>query len=755
MLRAILPGVLARGNQVRCFSRAPCLRSERRYPSFVHHALKDNTSKADDRKSLPTIRKPILILSPEQTEDKKYNKLLRKFNNKPRRKLHKPDMDFIDENSRGEDSPPSNTPESLSVAIELFRPSAKKVSQVKKTAILHKLSKAFRKSQMQTYIKWKNPDLTGYKGLNKEKLATFIIERVWSTDIKENSDVEDFHITESVSLTALEISLLLLSNGRILNHIQNAVSKIEFDIETYKLMLTGTAEQVENAKINLSQSLENVHKEEIDLSAVRELAMKLHGRFDVEEVGKYTDVCFEHLRDETFDLFALNKNQLKRTKRLVLWLLNYNLHYKEFLHLPKDSSTRMLPFKHDESLAWKDRFKELYVLENQGGKPNQLLLDELEKFSDESLASIDLENDDLFDEENSFAQKDSDGSLDKISDLLGLMGVEDESVKLAPPVEQKTSQVEISEQQRDQIYKELTNFDYKSSLPGVSQENMDPKCFTVTLGNVLFEKPKEPHGVIPQVALVEDHKLVLFNSNITFAHDKLLAMQSDHESSTYKDPHDYRLQFKFTPSPFLQSSDFSNTADAMNYPPIEIWAKVKNNVTPDLDSLHLVSVEGENSSFVCLPQAKSDLKITCQSTGQLLANHDLDNEDSSSASEALLSTSGRYKQLEQQPGVMEFFQSSHLNFSGKRPISIAPTIDIMVNGEKVRYHYLNLFYRREIMFLLPRADGSDLMVDVCVVDGGSLGGKRTEIRFAGSQHGTTRKDFDELLDQVLEFVNTL
>lgn len=740
------------GNHIRHFSVGASLRNLARYPSFIHKALKDAQFSKENKNS-PKARKRILILSPEQTKDKKYSKYVQEVNRKGRRQTPRQMMKLLEDDAIKTKIPVSSK-ESLLDSIELFKPSAAEVSIAKKAAIIGELCRAFKALQLQEYILQKHGSLKGLRAGTKQKLASFILEKVWTTNFKAMS-LDDLLVTESVPLTQFEMFLLLLSNGLILSHIRSAVSKIEFDSESKKLLLTGTPEQVENAKINLTLDLEGAHMEEIDLSVVKKLALKLQGHFDVEEVGSNTEVYFDPLKNDKYELYALNKNQLKRTKRLILWLLNYNLHTLEFLHLP-EGPHRLLPFKQDDLLSWKDRSKNLYVMEADNHKPSQLLLDELARFSDKSLSSIDLYDDTWRDEDNKLslkaaAEKQSDS---KGWDLLESLGFGNETKSTPEPqANEQTSQASLSKEQRDLIYKELTDFKYRQALPGVADENVDPKIFTVTLGNVLFEIPTKK-SIIPEETQVHKHKLVLFNSNITLAHDKLISMRTeDPDFPAYKDPHMYSLQFKFTPSPFDPSLD---TDRAMEYPPVEMWVQLMANLMPDVDTLQIVSVEGENSSLVCLPEAKSDLKVSCQMTGRILEELEGVESEEQSISQTLDSTIDRYLRFSSQPGVIDFLERSTLDYSGRAPTSIAPTIDLVINGQTVRYHYLNVSYRREIGVEWRHEDGTELMVHVSVVEGGGLGGKRIEIRFVGDYTAETdRAEFDRLLDRVLEFVNTL
>lgn len=748
-----------RGTHLRRLSIAPRLYNLSKYPSFIHEELKD-VPRSKQTKSLPKARKRILILSPEETKDKKFSRYLKDVNKKARRASSKPVLKLIDDDSVHSIGSSTTSNEILLDSVEMFKPKSREVSLAKKSSIISDLGKSFTKPQLLDYIKQNHNTTRGLKSAPKHKVATFIVEKLWTTNVSGVSKLEDLFVTEPVTLTQLEMFLLLLCNGLVLKHIRSAVSKIQFDRKSNQLLLTGTPQQIENAKINLMLDLESANKEEIDLQTVKSLALQKHGSFDVKDVSNNTEVFFQHLENDKYELYAFNKNQLKRTKRLLLWLLNYNPHNKEFLHLPEGSQLlKMLPFKDDDSLSWKDRNKNLYVVERLNTNPNTLLVDELAKFSDSALADVDLDEELWHDEDDKLSlRRAAEEKIDESGwDLLESLGFGKSKKNNATKMDQTISyKATLSQSQRDQIYKELTDFSYKQNLPGVAKAQLDPKIFTVTLGNILFEAESNESGVLPPILSLGEHKLFQFNSNVTLAHDKLLSIQQgEGEGAVLKDPHIYSLQFKFTPSPFTHGANVM-TNEHMDYPPVEMWVQLKKNLVPDIDSLHLVSVEAENSSLVCLPKAKSDMKVTCQLTGRVIQELDEQDFTQQTITETLGSTIDRYQRFKSQPGVIEFLQNSQLDFSGKTPTSIAPNIDLVINGKKVRYHYLNVSYRREIAFEVPHSNGEDLMVHVSVVDGGSLGGKRIEIRFVGDYTGkVSREEFDALIDQVLKFLNTL
>lgn len=767
------------GRAARCsrqFSLSPCCRNEK-----LSDFLKSLETESHSRQSarLPKKAGKILILSPEETTDKRYSQYLRDVNKKAKRKVLRPMMDFI-EGDDGKSDQMKNTSDSaiLKLSIENFKPNTA-ISKLRYSGTVSELSKSFTKAQMLSYIRSSEPLTKGISGSTKKKLADHIVRKVWNVEVSSQVlGIDDLLVTEAVSLSQVEMFLLLLLNGVILKHIRGAVSKIGFDDTTRQLLLTGTPYQIENAKINLASDFERAHREELDLGSVTKLAIEKYGRFALEQIGKNTEVYFNHLGDDRYELLALNQNQVKRTKRLLLWYLNYNLHLKELLVLPELlEGLNLLPFKDDDSMSWRDRTAELFVLQKNCTEANQMLEQDLNRFSDEALAKSDLDYEESLEEARTlpFSKRQEDVELEeeswKLLESLGLSkdlgeewkrGEEKDDVEEpedAPEevlvLESINNPITLSEAQRLSLYQQLTDFKYRELLHGLPASRVDEPVFTITLGNVLFEG--ELNEVLPTPPPMEDiGKSFKFNSNLPLAHDQMLSLPQIDGGTVAEDPHVYSLQFKFMPSPFVEEfrgQTVENTLDdQVKYPPVEIWMQLNSKSVPDLDTVQVVTVEAENNSYVCLPEAKSDLKVSCQITGQLLElepqpTPDVDLDDLSTL---LNSTTDKYARFNNQPGMVEFLNNSILDFSGKQATSIAPHIDLETNGKIVRYNYINVSYRRELSF-----GTEDKPVHLSIVEGGSLGGRRMEIRFVGDYSGCSRENFDTLLDDTLKFVEKL
>lgn len=706
------------------------------------------------RPSLPTKNKDILILSPEETQDTRFKDFVREVNmKKTKHRPKKPVLRFL-----GADS---DIGDKTANSILLFKPASASISTSKRSALVEELSGSFTKAQLVAYVREKDPAKKGISRATKRSLAGHIVERVWQVSESEAPQLEDLFVEEKVTLSQLELFLLLLSNGIILRHISTAVPKVRFSGSSDKLIMTGTPQQVENAKINLQHDLENFHSEIIDLGPIKKLAARMHGRFAVEEVGANTEVYFTKLHDDVYQLYTLSRSQLKRTKRLLLWLLNYNMHAADSLHLPADTSNvRMVPFKDDESLAWKDRRRNFCVMRSGDLQPaSEGLSRELSVFSPEALSSVRLREETWADDRMSM-QTVAEQRLDREWDLLTERDADPER-----EVKKTASELHVLEEQREEMFRNVTKLAYGGGVRGVGPEQKDEPMFTATLGRILVDAEHEtvPTEVTEKPLCPASSPAFTFSTNIPLAHDHVLSLLPPVEDDygVRPDPHVYSLQFKFMPSPFVDDAQAvgQTVEEHVQYPPVEMWVQLKGTLIPDVETLQIVTVEGENSAYLSLPHARSDVKMSCQQTGRLLEETEAEtvedtteNETNLDVSAMLESTIDRYKRFDSQRGVVEFLRQSQLDFSGKKPTSIAPHLDLVIGGKTVRYCYLNVSYRRELAVM---AD-DHVLAHLTIVEGGTLGGKRVEVRFVGDyDHGASRENFDRLLNRVLAFIETL
>lgn len=648
----------------------------------------------------PLLNDRILILSPEKTKDKKIAKVLLELRT-PQEQL-KPVIRLIDNDEPGTLDEVAATSSLLQLSIEQFRPSEASVSRARANGIVKSMCSSFTGAQLRDYAKQANPDIKGMGG-SKKKIVLKIMSECWHINVSSGVEGLDLLTTEAVALSELEMFLLLALHGIIYRHIKGAVAEVGF--ESGSLLLTGTPAQIENAKINLSLAVENCHREKIDLTSVKKLYEEKYGEFSIEEIGKNVEVYFNKLGGDTYELVSLSASQAKRMRRLLLWMLDLNTHSQRSLYLQEFLESAFLPYKDDSALQWKDRGKEYFVLRNdRRGAP--LLHD-----------------------------KDDDW------DLLRSLGLGDASEELESEFNKFSQRrgYEISSEQRDALFNQLTNFGFRKGLHGVADGVGEP-VLTFTLGQVLFLGKQR--GVLPAAPAASDCDYG-FTSNVPLAYNQALRLPLVSEG---EDPHSYALQIKFAPSPYVEElpEEVANTADEqVKYPPVEMWVQLGDNAVPDMSTLQVVSVEGENNGYVSLPEAPCDLKVSCQVTGNVIEEAPA---TGSSVAEQLEEPA--YAAFRLQPGLVDFLQACQLDFGGHTQTKIAPFVDLRIGGRTVRYNYVSVLHRRELVF----EEGVTVFVNI--VEGGALGGRRLEVRFVELEP-LSRAQFDRVLDYVLGFVGRL
>ena len=756
-------------------------------PQIILDQLKDTSEIAPTPRQRIRERKKQIFLKPEEVTDKRFRRLVEdlEVSSRLRRPTASKNLRIIRDNL---------VPDAPN--IEGFKPLISTINKSKYDKIKNDLVSSFTHSQLALYLqtKYAEQEYSRFRRsvkATKAVLAERILAKIWNI---ERSDVftamDDLLVQNSYKLSKSDLFLLLSENGYILQYLSRVGAKISFDPTEDKIIFVGTASQVNNAEINLTSILNNSHREQINLAAIKKLFLEKYNEFSLNTIGRNTEVYFNHLQNDDYELITLNANQIKRSKRLLLWLLNYNQHLKENI-LVNTTDATFIPFKDDDSLAWNNRNQNLFLLKKPevSASSNSLFLNDILKYSDLRLSKDILNFEDDIETAKSIpltAGK-SENDLEQESwQLLGDLGIlsedceepalgqEKESKALEEKMPNALKEKEspavqlLSEEQIDDLYSKLIDFSYRNSLNGVPDDKLNQPIITVTLGNILFqgEKSTEGQSIIPQPpSLTNSNINYKFNSNVTLANDKALSLPLyDHPTLSIKemnhflnrDPHNYVIQLKFLPSAYVEELDQMDVEKQIKYPPVEIWIDLNDRSTPDIDTMNVVTVEGENNCYISLPANKSDMKVCCQLSGDLLqqqeSKENQDDDFPETLNDILNKTTQRYARFDGQPGISKFLSDSKLDFSGKVAMSIAPFIDLIVNGEVVKYHYINASYRRQ----LNLSYGKERLVQFNIVEGGSLGGRKLEINFVGDMDGNIDKQqFKELMKDASDFITEL
>lgn len=670
-------------------------------PPIVLESLHDSSD------LFPNPRREILILEPKKPRIQQYV---------PQPVTSKPTLSLLQE------------PEDESIlSIDQLHPNESQITISRYNNIRNTLARAFSKTQLIQYLEQHIFDRV-LNWRSKKLLLALILDEVWKVKkTSQISSMDDLLTTQKVRLSQRDLFLLLSQNGVILKHVSGAAYKVLFRPKSKEIVFKGTSYQVQNALINLERDLKSAQTEKFDLGSFRKLFEEKFGRFSIEEIGKNTEVYFQHVEDDMYELCALNNNQLKRTKRLLLWMLNYNQHTREAVE--RTPNATYLPYKDDDVLAWNERAHE-FVVARHASPAGPSLQAELHRYTDENLLSLLSLEEELAREDRLALEQKSWEYLD----ALGFKKVEEETS--APAFDPSI----IGEDVRERIHKQVTDLSYHTNLNCLPSAKHNPPILSVTLGNLLFAKDS-------------DKAPYVFNSNVPLLADAVMALPPLDASPSDTDPHTYSVQLKFLPTPFVETLDSlynTDLTEQMKYPPIEIWADLSPSMVPDLELAAVITVEAENNVHVSLPDLAADLKVSCQISGNVLEDNTVPSPETelSNISEILDSTAPRYARFNSQPGIIDFFKRSKIDFGGSNRTNIHQELDVVIGDNKVKYHYVNIAFRRSLQYSI-----GERVVELSVVEGGLLGGRRVEINFVGDTNGNLLKGaVDELLNDVLGFL---
>ena len=743
----------------RYISQSGILREKTVIPAVILDELKDTSR-------LPTSNKSKQIfLNHNQTADKRFNRIVN---------------DFKLSNKLQSNSLPVNllsAQEDQVLFINKFKPTETSISQNKYNHLKKDLERSFTKSQLVSYLKKNYQGPVAFSKSKKSKLTKIILDNVWELSISDAISMDDLLITRSVKLSKSDLFLLLSDQGSIIQYLSRVGAKISFDSEK-GIQFVGTETQVTTAEILLNNILSSSKRERLDLSTIKKLFLEKYNTFSLADIGRNTEVYFNHLEDDVYELITLNKFQNKRSKRLLVWLLNYNLHTKDTLFLPSSVMNEpLVPFKDDVSLAWNNRQLNLWQIKSTDKQPskNEFYLNDLERFSDKNLKSTDFQYKHIIEEAKSLPTKPLEDENWKLLEDLGLISKDKEDttveinqndVELAekdPELVDTKTLTGFSDNEIDSICEKLNDFNYRKELDGDKDYKSINPMMVVTFGNVLLEGETQETSIISKKPEIKPTSKFEFNTNLPLISDKVLSLPlSEFPTLTVKDknhfmtcdPHNYLVQLKFLPSPYGDEN-----VGNMKYPPVEVWMNLNKHAKPDVETMNIVTVECENNVYVPMPGCKSDIKISCQLTGNVLKNSEEStnelsqnhNDDLSSIEEMLNSTSGRYSKMDSQPGVKEFLKKSTLNFAGGVTSSVEQYMDLNFNGKTVRYHYVSVSFRRQLDF-----NFGDSLVDLNIVEGGQLGGRRIEVNLVSDMSGDTSKEqLIKLLTDAKKLINEL
>lgn len=783
--------------------------SPRNSLSPILDELQDRTKLAPQREKLH--ERDILVINPYKLEDAKLKRLHDQHAISPNHSLQAgiSNWNLLQDYSQKTGTDKGGDANlGLFQSIESINSQASPNDELSKgeyIAMTNKLCKSFSRKQLFKYVQTRCSSSAGISKKTKKQLSEFIVKSIWNLKVSErNIDFTDLRKKKTLEFPRQDMHLLLLNNGEIIKSLLKINVQVSILPDGKGITLTGGPDQIQAAELIINIRIQRAFKGTFDLKVIKSLFEEKFGKFDLDVVSKTTEVFFRELEASgdpsgvsnvgTYQFIALTNEQVRRANRLLLWLLDYNTHRSEKLLVLENNNEaerddlHFFPYRDQDSLSWLSREKNLVRLKKDTDEiyVNENIKRELERYSDSNLLRQVPKYDTAI--SNAKSLPTSYGNSEQLDEntmaLLRELGLHEEDI--SPPKETKKeaepfsllghdiaadqhtnsydsssvepAPIEISSEERGLIYKHLTDFSYRDDLYGVEGPKINEPIFTATLGSILFEEADEQANFT-------------FNSNIAFINDYFLRKGFlDYNKNTsalsnpqLSDPHDYLIKLKFLPL-------LIEGKDQIKYPPIEFHIKLNESNKPDLEQLHMLTVEGENNYYISLPASKVDLKVSCQITGDLiggeedeslLASNEVDateveqeelsEKDAFSLKSILNSTSSKFKKFNNQPGIKKFFDSAALDFSGYKKTFIPPNLEVNMNGETVKYQHISTYHRRTI-----ECEIQDRVVEFNVVEGGSYGGRKIEINIIGDLEGDiSEAALNELVDYSTDIIRKL
>ena len=758
------------------------LYSLRRIPSVVHPDLQGNH--APER---------ILILDPAETADKRFRQVVRDIGSY--RPEITPDLvalgsldllQDVQQDASGAVDDVDNT----GMSIERHKPEVSFLTVQQHKQLCENLARSYTRTQLLHFLLVRL-GLRGLQRKTKVQLAQIIFEKVWHITTGEPPDLNHLVRTKKVELSPLDRFLLMLRSATLLRHVARAGAKIE--LASDHLVFSGTEFQVTDGEDLLRQVLRRCYRTTVDFLAIKRMFDDRNHDFAaaVSAVSQSLGVFFSphnQSMDGVFDFAAFGFSQIQRSQRMLMSMLvskRNELKFVQFQH--QDFS--MVPFGDDECLPWHAR-KPYYVARQT--QPRGFIQEALKKLDvdENTTTSFDYEKQ-LYDAKSLPPQRDLEQeSWSLLRDLGIVEGEKEAEEETGEKGETKVGEAETSEETEAKTSEETESETPVETEPKISEatESKTPEetektdiqgtpvpsprgphftklrdfasqitdnhydfltsfkptslpsstMFTVGLGNILFPAPKTS-SIIPKFGDNQPLTPSRFSTNAAPLIKKLVQLpfyeKSDASLSSQAmvhDPHTYVAQIRFVPSPF-------DNVDHEEFPPVEIWVELNDRSKADVDTLSMVTVEGENECLVGLPQEILDMKVSCQKTGDLLqVANESPLHEKNSINELLQETAPRYSRFDAQPGLSEFLDNSRLDFGGSQRPAISPFIDINFGDKKIRYLYVNVNYRKQLEFRY-----GDRLIQMSTVEGGSMGGRTTEVTFVGENED--KQELQELL----------
>ncbi|EGW31038.1 uncharacterized protein SPAPADRAFT_52221 [Spathaspora passalidarum NRRL Y-27907] len=699
----------------------------------------------------------------------------------------------------------SIAPSDLQTNIEYYLPVENTVGSSKYENISKGLSKAFTKRQLKEYVDEmkKKPEfhhvvyrkVKGKRVVIKEDYIDTILLDIWKLTKTEGQLVTDVFERKTVPVTKPQQYLLHPERSSLFSELKALGVSVE--MKNGALHMSGTQTSLDIAEHRIKNTISGFERKEIDLSHLAEQFNKA-GRAALlfKYVQETLHVYFQHIEDGKYIIHAEYMGSIDLAKQLLIWALDFNPHIvNEIYNKHELFNHKFIPVSNDESLAWVEKSTNSFYQQMKDFKTptNPLLVSKLSKMRDpivesnvlnelvdqkalerkameekalkelSGISSLFKEETDNFgmdefeklslNDELSQSKEETDQlvtkehvSLSSEDELLTTDMTEESSKEDGFEFDEEPLTVELSDyfsdSAVDNLYEQLNDTSYAARLKGVPGDAILSKAITAQFGNILLKSEKSDE-LFPKFETVTAESEFKFVSNgIPYISDIITSLPSAAESVDI--PYTTKVQIRFAPSLFHTSEGSTKSVkEYLDYPPVEIQADINTFGVPNPETMLVYTAEAVKNIAIPFPKAACDVQLSKVIAGDLLK---IDHESSEQevSDEEISSSSRRFKN---QPDLPRYLEESNLKFKGDKKLSCKPSIDININGEKVRYDFVNVTHRTEIPFLFR-----DRIITLAIVEGGEFGGRRTEIVMGEGE--LSKEEFQWFLTDVAQLLQS-
>ncbi|CCG24359.1 hypothetical protein CORT_0F01310 [Candida orthopsilosis Co 90-125] len=297
---------------------------------------------------------------------------------------------------------------------------------------------------------------------------------------------------------------------------------------------------------------------------------------------------------------------------------------------------------------------------------------------------------------------------------------------------QLVKQTPLSDEQIGDLYSHLNDLLFAKGLQGASREVEPYSAYTIQFGSLLLKQNKdslsEPDPSHLSRARPDQFR---FLTSIPFIKDlatSLPILYNGNQTFTNK------MQIRLVPS-IYQNFNSLDPQTLQDYPPIEIQADLNDWGKIKLETLQVLSVEAMNNIYVAAPQLALDLQVSKLIIGDLLQPQMKEHKQNGIS-------------FDNQPNLSKFLENSQLSFGGQVKIKPSSSIELCVNGKFIKYDFVHLTYKTDLMFDL---NGRELCLSI--IEGGAFGGKRFEIMLGDGE--LSKDEFAKFFRDAVQFCSKI